>query len=394
MNSSSPFNRSSVYLEVIEGLSKNAMISEGDLEGIAKEICYRGAHFLKVDRVNIWIINEDETELNCINAYNRSTDSFYTERPLQADLFPIYFNHVRRSELIISENVYNEPFNAELVDTYLKPNAIQSMMEIPILSGGKFRGIVCFEQIESPHSWVSHEQHFALALAQLLTITLEINEKNQYREQLEKALKEKSTFITEINHRVKNNLSVIIALIKAEGLKAKDPFHSDLFQTVLSQVFTLSTVQHSLYDSKSFNQLELNTFIPQLVSNINSIYGHHLKVEIHLSIENITIHADSSIPLSLILNELLTNAFKYAFQENKKNELWIEMKRKNEQYCSLLVRDNGFGLPENYQTKGTGFELISDLLDQIDATPNITSDENGTKIQVLFPCELVNRFKQ
>jgi len=394
MSSSSPFNRSSVYLEVIEGLSKNSMISEGDLEGIAKEICYRGAHFLKVDRVNIWIINADESQLNCIIAYNRKTDSFYSERPLEAIDLPIYFNHVRRSELIIAENVYNEPFNAELVDTYLKPNAIQSMMEIPILSGGKFKGIVCFEQIEIPHIWVSHEQHFALALAQLLTITLENNEKNLYRDQLEKALKEKSTSITEINHRVKNNLSVIIALIKAEGLKAKDPYHGDLFQTVLSKVFTLSTVQHSLYDSKSFNQLELNTFIPQLVSNINSTYGYNLKVEIHLSIENIAIHADCSIPLSLILNELLTNAYKYAFQESKKNELRIELMRKNEQYCSLSVQDNGFGLPENYKTKGTGFELISDLLDQMDATPNISSDENGTKIQVLFPCELVNRFKQ
>ena len=381
---SSPYNRSSLYLEVIEGLSKSVMISEGDIAGMAEEICYRGAHFLKVDRVNIWMVNENETQLNCVKAYNRSKDTFYEEQPLKADEFPNYFNHIRRSELIISENVYDESFNKELVDIYLKPNNIYSMMEIPILSGGKFKGIVCFEQTQKQHSWISHEQHFAIALAHLLTITLEISEKNNYRDQLEKALKEKSTLITEINHRVKNNLSVIIALIKAEGYKAKDDFHEELFKTVLSKVFTLSTLQHSLYDSNDYNHLDLNTFIPQLVSNINSTHGHHLKVDINLSIEPVVIHADSSIPVSLVLNELLTNAYKYAFNGNQKNRLSIVLKRIREGIVELKVEDNGPGLPENYKTSGSGFELINDLLEQIDAKYEVISNEKGTSIQIEF----------
>lgn len=381
---SSPYNRSSLYLEVIEGLSKSIMISEGDIIGMAEEICYRGAHFLKVDRVNVWIIDENETQLNCIKAYNRSSDTFYQEQPIRADEFPNYFNHIQRSELIISENVYEEGFNNELIEIYLRPNNIQSMMEIPILSGGKFKGIVCFEQTMQRHTWISHEQHFAIALAHLLTITLEINAKNNYRDQLEKALKEKSTLITEINHRVKNNLSVIIALIKAEGYKAKDDFHQELFKTVLSKVFTLSTLQHSLYDSNDHNQLDLNTFIPQLLSNINTTYGHHLNVEIHLSVEPVVIHADSSIPVSLVLNELLTNAYKYAFDGNQKNRLSVVLKHIQTGIVELKVEDNGPGLPENYKTAGSGFELINDLLEQIDAKYDVISSENGTSIRIEF----------
>jgi two-component sensor histidine kinase len=385
MSPSASFNRSSVYLEVIEGLSKNVMIGEGDVLGMAKEIMYRGAHFLKVDRVNVWFANEEETQLTCLKAYNRKTDTFYREETLHIVQAPVYFNHIRRSKLIISENVYEEPFNVELIDNYLRPNHVQSMMEIPILSGGRFKGIVCFEQTEVPHSWVPHEQHFALALTQLLILTIEINEKNSYREKLERAIKEKSTLITEINHRVKNNLSVILALIKGEGYRVKDEYHEGLFQTLLSKVHTLSTLQHSLYDAKNYNHLALNTYLPQLVRTINDTYGYHLKVQTELSIAEITIHADAAIPVSLICNELLTNAYKYAFTHDKANKLLVELLMKGNEVAVLRIGDNGPGLPVNYQTKGTGFELINDLSDQIDGKWRVQTNEKGTTIELEFP---------
>lgn len=377
-------HRSSIFLEVIESLSKSVHISEGDLVGMAKEILYKSSHFLKIPRVNAWLIDEDATKLISLQAYDRKDDAFYEEADLLAEEFPIYFNHIRRNDIIISFDARNEPFNKELVDIYLIPHNVYSMMEVPILSGGKFKGIICFENTETIRTWSNDEQHFALALTQLLTLTLETKEKNSYREELEKLVKEKSVLIAEINHRVKNNLAVITALIRAESNRAKDDYHKELFANVLSKSFSLSTLQNVMYDSQNYQEVNFSEFIRTLVGNMNDTYGHNLGVKLELDLGQNNIDVSKAIPCSLIVNELLTNCYKYAFSLNRENLLKIKLSSVDSLGLELIVSDNGPGLPENYKTRGTGYELMEGLVEQIDGFLQVDTSKNGTTITLSF----------
>ncbi len=377
-------NRSSIFLEVIEGLSKSENISDGNILDMAKKILYSAAQFLKIQRVNAWLMDDAETKLVNLCTYDKLKDDYYVENDLLKEVFPIYFRHIRRNDIIISIEAQKEIFNNELVEAYLKPLDIKSMMEVPILSGGKFKGIICFEQTATTREWSNDEQHFAIALTQLLTLTLETNTKNKYRDELERLVNEKSILINEINHRVKNNLAIITALIRGEMNRSKDKYHKDLFENLLSKSFSLATLQSSMYQSKNYDQVNFSNFMRTLISNISQTYGHDKNVHIDATLGNIDIDISKAIPCSLIVNEILTNSFKYAFDNSKKNNLDIKITNQEKEKFLIQIVDNGIGLPNNYLERGTGFELIDNLIEQIDGQLDIKSSKKGTSVEIIF----------
>ncbi len=379
-----PFNRSSVFLEVIEGLSKSPHIYQGNDLEMAKKILYSGSQFLKIQRVNAWLMNREESKLISLCAYDKLRDEYFIEEDLSSDFFPIYFRHIQRNEIIISVEAQKELFNRELVEPYLKPLEIYSMMEVPILSAGKMKGIICFENTKDTREWTSDEQHFAIALTQLLTLTLETKEKNNYRDQLELMVSEKTTLIAEINHRVKNNLAIMTALIRGEMSKAKDDYHKELFENILSKSFSLATLQSTVYQSKNYDQVNFGDFLQTLLSNMNHTYGSEKNVKVESFFDEVNIAISKAIPCSLIVNEILTNSFKYAFEKSTDNVLTIKLGKTEEKACCIEISDNGKGLPSNYFEHGTGFELIESLTDQIDGKLEIDSDKAGTIIKLEF----------
>jgi two-component sensor histidine kinase len=379
-----PINRSSIFLEVIEGLSKSIHIGEGNAEAMAKEILFSASHFLKINRVNAWLIDDEFSKLSCLSAYDRTLEAFYDEGVMLKENYPVYFNHISRTDIIISTQAQEELFNSEIVENYLVPKKIFSMMEVPILSGGKFKGIVCFENTNEIRIWTNDEQHFALALTQLLILTLETKEKNIYRDELEKLVNEKSVLIAEINHRVKNNLAVITALIRNESFRVKDDFHKELFNNILLKTFSLSTLQHAIYNSQNYQEANFSEFIRTLVANMNDTYGHNLTIKLELDLEELNVEIDKAVPCSLIVNEILTNCYKYAFSSKRQNTLTIQLHRNLNHHCELTIKDNGSGLPENYATNGTGFDLMEGLTDQIDGVLMVDSNKNGTSIKLIF----------
>lgn len=378
-------SRSSVFLEVIESLSKGTFISEGDVNGLAKEMLIQASQLLDIDRVNAWLMDVDHSSLQSLLSYDRIKNECLIEAPLLGSDYPNYFEHISKNDIIISTDAQSEKFNQELLNGYLIPLEVRSMMEVPILSGGKIKGIICFEHLRSIREWTNDEQHFALALTQMLTLALETRDKNQYREELEKLVKEKSILIAEINHRVKNNLAIITALIRGESMQAKDEYHRSLFDNVLNKTYSLASLQDLMYQSQNYKEVLLNEFIPVIAGNMNQTFGYNRFVEIIYEIEdNAILEVNKAIPLALICNEILTNSFKYAFEPGKKNLMVISISKQPNGKMTLSFKDSGPGLPEKYMTKGTGFELITELAEQIDADIKVLSDANGTLIEILL----------
>ena len=148
---------------------------------------------------------------------------------------------------------------------------------------------------------------------------------------------------------------------------------------------SMSFIHDLLYQTKDFTNIDFSKYIQNITSNIMNTYTMNKNIHLKLHTEPILLNLDNAIPCGLIVNELITNAFKYAFPDGRNGEIVLELKLVKDKII-LSVADNGVGISKkvNYQTtESLGFQLINSLVSQIDAVLTYESD-NGTKFTVSF----------
>lgn len=214
------------------------------------------------------------------------------------------------------------------------------------------------------------------------------NQKNKIGNQnqiIQKSLKEKDTLLREIHHRVKNNLQVISSLLSIQSRNLTDPAAVDALNEGRSRVQTMSLIHQDLYQQDQLTGINFRKYFEQLIHNLFSTYNISKEnIEIIAEIDELNLDVDTVIPLGLILNELITNALKYAFNDNTGKIHVILKEDKNT--LLLEVKDNGIGIKkvENIlDSNSYGFELIHALVDKLDGELNISNDE-GTQVRAVF----------
>lgn len=367
------------YLDAIEELAKSSNLRNGELGLFTEQLLSKSAELLVCERVNAWLFNEDTTELQSLKAFDLRTGLFNVESPLRRHELPNYFKHLTKNSLIVSSDAMGEPMNEELLETYLKPNDVLSMIDVPLRSGGEMIGVVCFEKIGKRHDWSLNEISYTQSVAQLLSLGLETKNKKEYREELEKLVHQKEILLAEINHRVKNNLAIIVSLINIQKYKSRDDVHEKLFEEVRDKVYSMSLIQQQLHDKQSVDEIDLSEYLRHLIQNLCNSYDVDGRVKLSLDLDNHMIDVTKAIPLGLIANEALTNSFKYGFnQKNLFPELKVSFNRE-EAGLRLVISDNGPGFDsECDQHTGMGLELIKDLSSQIDADLSLVTDNGVT----------------
>lgn len=371
------------YIGIIETLTKSRAIHQGDLDLAIREILESSAEGLSVERVNVWSVDPEYTELKCIGAYERSKKQFTKGISLFRKDLPEYFNYIHHAEKIVSDDAVNSHFNRELLDSYILPLGISSMMDIPIRVEGQIVGLVCFEHVGEKRLWTISEQSFVLSIAQLMSLTFETYQKNLYRKKLEAALHEKEILLSEINHRVKNNMVIIGSLINLQKYKAKDDYHIGLFDDVRERIMSMSFIHEQLYISKNYSEIDFGIYLDHLLDHLSESMGQGKKFRIEKKIEHVPIDIKRAIPCGLITNEIVTNAFKYAFNDSKSGLLEVKFGRKGKM-LELCFEDNGPGFSENIRKNSVGLGLVEDLVQQLDGKIEI-SNANGAKVEMSFP---------
>lgn len=352
------------YIEAIEDLSKSDNLHSGQISDFTKEVLEKSCNTLGCMRSNAWLLNENEEELRCIMAYSTEEGKFESTGVLRKNDLPNYFKNLLKNEIIASNDAKSEPINTELIEGYLEPNKITSMIDVPLRSEGKMIGVVCFEHVQNTHDWSYEEMKFTQSVAQLMSLALETNEKREYRSKLEKIIKEKEILISEINHRVKNNMAVIVSLLNLQKTKTLDDHHSELFEGVKDKVFSMSLIQEQLHASESVNSIDFCEYIQKLVLNLDNSYGKDMEVSIELDLDMVNLDVSKAIPCGLIANEVLTNSFKYAFNNNSSPVLKVSLKKTGEK-VELNFLDNGPGFDSSLVKEGMGLDLIRGLAEQI-----------------------------
>lgn len=234
------------------------------------------------------------------------------------------------------------------------------------------------------------KQSFLIIIASLLLliiILLFVTFKNNKKKNilLQKQNEEKEFLLKEIHHRVKNNLGIVSSLLSLQTAQIKDPKVKEEMEKSQNRVYSMSMIHQKLYQGKDITIIEMKDYFKELGNHILNSFDAGDKVEIIYHMGKIELDVDTAIPLGLIVNELLTNAFKYAFPKKTNGIITIDMIEIKDQIYELIVSDNGVGhsKQDNIQSTGFGTQLITLLTKQLDGVLEKTN-KNGTTISITF----------
>ena len=228
-----------------------------------------------------------------------------------------------------------------------------------------------------------------LLILLLLFITFRNNKKKNRL--LQKQNIEKEFLLKEIHHRVKNNLAIVSSLLTLQTAQIKDPKVKEIMEKSQNRVYSMSMIHQKLYLGKKLAFIEMKDYFIDLGNHILDSYGANKQVNMIYEMKNIELDVDTAIPLALIVNELLTNSFKYAFPDKTKGNIIVGLCKIKDNEYELKVADDGVGSSEDEMKKNVGFgtQLIALLIQQLDG--EIEKEiNNGTTIIINFKAEKTN----
>jgi two-component system, sensor histidine kinase PdtaS len=205
---------------------------------------------------------------------------------------------------------------------------------------------------------------------------------------LSQSLKEKTILLKEIHHRVKNNLQIISSLLRLQSLYVSEDHLLGILNECQNRITSMALIHQKLYESKSFATINITEYLKELVIFLCNTYMMQTdNVKFEFPDKNISFPIDSAVPLGLILNELVTNAFKHAFRGTDQGEVMIKIMLANDGNVNISIKDNGRGFPNDvdfFNPSSLGLQLVHSLIEQITGQIKLV-ESNGTEIIVSIP---------
>ncbi|MCP4537618.1 MAG: PAS domain S-box protein [Chloroflexi bacterium] len=199
----------------------------------------------------------------------------------------------------------------------------------------------------------------------VLGVSRDITEIKQAEEQIKASLHEKEALLRELYHRTKNNMVVISSMLALQANHIQDEFTLHILREMENRIKTMALVHQKLYQAQNLSSIDLREYITDLAHLAFDSYKIVPKqIALVLDLEDIPILIDTAIPCGLILNELLSNALKYAFPGDRKGEICIQVRRVKESMIVLQVSDNGVGIPQDFdfrQSDTLGIQTVLGL---------------------------------
>lgn len=218
--------------------------------------------------------------------------------------------------------------------------------------------------------------------------------RERLHEGMQRELEEKSRLLNEIHHRVKNNLSVVQSILSLQCNTVSDEASRSAFLESQSRIHSMSLLHEALYTQSQSSKVHISRYLTRVVGHLSDAYkSDNLNTEVRVDIPEIWFDVDIAMPCGLIVNELLTNVFKYAARGGEIISATVSMRRSQDNGYVLSVIDNGKGLPEGFDLKSTrtyGLKIVNAFVDQINGRLDVLSGPDGTEFRLIFKPEEPN----
>ncbi len=331
------------------------------------------------------VVDNMEMAMLVLDADNRVVDM----NPAAQQLFSI------RAEVGLGQPVLTVLDQwGEIVQTYLNLAEARTNISLPIEGDVKH-----FALNMTP---IMRGKMLAGRLVMLQDVTLQkqtedqIRQLNNHLEQrvlertaaLEASLQEKEVLLREVHHRVKNNLQVISSLLSLQADFSDDVMLQQALRESQTRVRSMSLIHERLYRSGNLAHIDFSHYLEGLVNHLQSAY-HALARQVKMEVvaESVLMDVETAVPLGLVLNELISNAYKHAFGNGCAGHIQITLRSVSSDCFVLRVADDGSGLPANFspgQTNSLGLTIVLALIKQIKGTLEWQNEEGAT-FSIMFP---------
>ncbi len=327
----------------------------------------------------ICTLNERVKELDFL--YNVSKLSTNYEHSLHdifqetANLIPfsLHYPEIACDRIVFDDEEYK-------TKNFLETSLQQSS---DIVISGKKRGFiqVCYLKGKTDVKevvFLKEEKNLITNLGRQLAL---IADRRQREEQITFALKEKETLLKEVHHRVKNNLQIISAMLKLQSDSIVDLEALEKFKETCNRIQSIALIHEQLYNSNTLSEIHFKDYITKLTSDMIHSYKEKANtIDLICNCHDVTLNVNIAIPCALIINELVLNSFKHAFEGDQKGIISIVLMKKKENHFKLIVRDNGKGLPKPLnltKPSSLGLQLVNNLVKQLKGSINYYFDEGA-----------------
>jgi two-component sensor histidine kinase len=206
--------------------------------------------------------------------------------------------------------------------------------------------------------------------------------------QLRKETEEKRILLSEIHHRVKNNMQIISSLLSLQTAKIKDKKYADMFKESRDRIRSMALVHETLYQTKDFANIDFGRHVKAIVKHLFESYGVNTdKIRLKVAMEEVPLKLDNAVPCGLIINELVSNSLKYAFPKDGTGEIKITLRSMNQDEIELMVSDDGIGIPEEMdieKVESMGLQLVNILAEnQLEGKVDLDRS-GGTAFRIRF----------
>ncbi|MDQ7825929.1 MAG: histidine kinase dimerization/phosphoacceptor domain -containing protein [Candidatus Eremiobacteraeota bacterium] len=216
----------------------------------------------------------------------------------------------------------------------------------------------------------------------------EIVERTRAEEKIKSLLSEKELLLREVHHRIKNNMCTLMNLLTLQSNTLRDPSAVSSLEDARSRVQSMMVLYDKLYMAPDYRKISTKEYFTALIDEITGMFPGKGFVAIEKHIEDLTLDANTLSPLGIILNELLTNAMKYAFTGRDKGAISVSLSLKGT-HATLIIEDDGVGIPESVDisaSTGFGLMLVGMLAEQLRGTIRL-EHHRGTKFTLEFDGE-------
>lgn len=287
---------------------------------------------------------------------------------------------LQTGKAVISNHLENEQrFRTPEI---LRQHGIHRAMNVILQGDGKPFGVLEVDS-KSEGQFVEQDIAFLQGAANILGMAIE---RDRREHTLKMALERQQALLNEVNHRVKNSLSIVASMLSLHASAVGDPALTAHLEEAARRVAAVAKAHDQLYHGTEVEQLDVGRYIEVLCKEVDASVAH---CEVQTNVEaGIVIPTDNAISAALIVNELITNAAKYAYKGKSKCAIWVTVARTADNHVSLSVRDEGVGLPPGFdihKAKGLGMRIVTSLARQMKGELGYRVHNPGTEFIVTFP---------
>lgn len=234
--------------------------------------------------------------------------------------------------------------------------------------------------------FTEHDIAFLQGAANIVGMAIE---RESYQRRLEAALERHKILLKEVNHRVKNSLTIIVSLFRLQAKEIGNPILADRLEEAANRVNAIASAHERLYHNDDIGHLDIGNYIEQVCDDLRKTV---MRCAIQTDTQHgIMIDTDRAISLALVINELITNASKYAYAGQQGGTIWVRVAREQNDMLLVSVRDEGVGLPADFDpqvTKGLGMRIVTAFSQQLTSHLVVNRGDPGTEFVLRAPLEI------